>query len=261
MGSNVKALKRELDKQIIECCTSGWMEDNISNTSNNVKCHKNFSSLQVREKRFRVDEQDTSEDGFFFVAANILAEFQRTKVVPEIDAYRYSKLNELAGVKSIYSPAKQTIFSQLSEQINYIRTVVGNETKLIISMARQVYDIILLSSKLRSVSNTKFQQGDREFWVNAIDGADIIPVPTARMKTSYIFDSYSGIAVDNKAKQINWIISPKVVPIAFSKSVELEITESVKNQFVNAWDIDYRKCHNLFISNEAKSLIATCIDK
>lgn len=261
MDKRIRTLESELDKQVIEGCASGWMESNTSKTRGDINtCEKTAFHL-TREKRFRIDSQDMDEKGFFFSAADVLAEFQRTRIIPEIDSYRYSKLAELADTELTYTPTKETICSQLTKEINEVRIKVGEETDLVISMARSVYDILLLSSE--SSKNTlevkEFQQGDRKIWVNSINGADIIPVPSARMKTSYTFDDYYGATINADAKQINWIICPKTAPVAVSQTTQLKITTPEQNQFADAWDIDYRKCNNLFVSDENRVFIATCV--
>ena len=47
---------------------------------------------QDRGRSFNLDAMDVNESNFIATAGNVMGEFQRTKVVPEIDAYRISKL-------------------------------------------------------------------------------------------------------------------------------------------------------------------------
>lgn len=51
-----------------------------------------------RAREFEVDVMD-DEERELVVSANLMAEFARAKVVPEVDAIRFSKLTEKAGVK------------------------------------------------------------------------------------------------------------------------------------------------------------------
>lgn len=283
-----KVFQKELDRQVVEGCTSGWMEDNASqviyNGGNEVKLPKitlkglgkydrdsgyaggaityeyeTAKLSQDRGRRFRIDALDVDESGFALAAANVAAEFQRTGVIPEIDSYRYSKLAGAASIKKTYTPAKDTLLSTLISQISAVREVTGGEGELVIPMARSVYDTLMLSTEINcSFDAGNFKQGELEFSVKTINGAVIIPVPSARMKTAYTFSDSDGFTADSTAKQINWIICPKSAPVAVSKTDNVKIITPEQNQFADAWDIDYRKYHDLFIPDNKKAAIAVC---
>ena len=136
---------QELDSQMVECATSGWMEDNAGQVQysggaevkipkmelsglGNYDRDKGFATgsvtvnyetkklTQDRGRAFQVDAMDVDETNFAAVAGNVMGEFQRTKVIPEIDAYRYSTIAQLAEAKSKkkdYTPAADTILETL----------------------------------------------------------------------------------------------------------------------------------------------------
>ncbi|MCH5207504.1 MAG: hypothetical protein J1F04_01360 [Oscillospiraceae bacterium] len=284
-----KVFQSELDKQIVESSTSGWMEENASQViyygGNEIKIPKvtlkgladydrdsgyaggavtysyeTMSMSMDRGRRFRIDALDVDETGFAVAAANVASEFQRTQVIPEIDSYRYSKLAQAAGItKYSYTPAKTTVLSTLIDQITEVREVVGGEGELVICMARSVYDMLMLSSEVtHSIDNGNFTQGGLDLNIRTICGAAVIPVPSSRMMSKYDFDSSDGFSAASGASQINWIICPKDAPIAVSKTDNVKIVTPEQNQFADAWDIDYRKYHDLFIPDNKKAAIAVC---
>ena len=284
-----KVFQSELDKQIVESSTSGWMEENASQViyygGNEIKIPKvtlkgladydrdsgyaggavtysyeTMSMSMDRGRRFRIDALDVDESGFAVAAANVASEFQRTQVIPEIDAYRYSKLAQAAGItKYSYTPAKTTVLSTLIDQITEVREVVGGEGELVVCMARSVYDMLMLSSEVtHSIDNGSFTQGALDLNIRTICGAAVIPVPSSRMMSKYNFDSSDGFSAASGASQINWIICPKDAPIAVSKTDNVKIVTPEQNQFADAWDIDYRKYHDLFIPDNKKAAIAVC---
>lgn len=284
-----KVFQSELDKQIVESSTSGWMEENAAQViyygGNEIKIPKvtlkgladydrdsgyaggavtysyeTMSMSMDRGRRFRIDALDVDESGFAVAAANVASEFQRTQVIPEIDAYRYSKLAQAAGItKYSYTPAKTTVLSTLIDQITEVREVVGGEGELVICMARSVYDMLMLSSEVtHSIDNGNFTQGGLDLNIRTICGAAVIPVPSSRMMSKYDFDSSDGFFAASGASQINWIICPKDAPIAVSKTDNVKIVTPEQNQFADAWDIDYRKYHDLFIPDNKKAAIAVC---
>ena len=65
-----------------------------------------------------------------------------TKVVPEIDAYRYSTLAALAAAKDRavygYTPEEATILKKLYADLASIQDEVGDDTPLVITMSTQV---------------------------------------------------------------------------------------------------------------------------
>jgi len=283
-----KIFQKELDKQVIEGSTSGWMEENASqviyNGGNEIKlpkmslqglgsysrddgyaggaityAYETFTLTQDRGRRFRIDAIDVDESGFGLAAANVAAEFQRTKVIPEIDAYRYSKLAAAAGIKETYTPDKSTVMSTLLDQLGQVRDITGDEGDVVIIMSRPVYDKLMLSGEISyAVETSNFKQGDMELAVKSINGVPVIPVPSARMKSEYTFkaDGDGGFAPTAGAKDINWVICPKSAPIAVSKTDNVKIITPEANQFADAWDIDYRKYHDLFIPDNKKAVIA-----
>ncbi len=286
-----RVFQEELDKQVIEGSTSGWMEENASqviyNGGSEIKlpkmslqglgsysrgdgyvsgavtyAYETFSLTQDRGRRFRIDAVDVDESGFGLAAANVAAEFQRTKVIPEIDAYRYSRLAAAAGIRETYTPDKSTVMSALLAQLGAVRDVTGDEGDVVIAMSRPVYDKLLMSGEISyAVETADFKQGELEFSVKTINGVPVIPVPSARMKTAYTFkgDGDGGFSPASGAKDINWIICPKSAPIAVSKTDNVKIITPEANQFADAWDIDYRKYHDLFIPDNKKAVIAVSV--
>ncbi len=288
-----KVFQKELDKQILEGSTSGWMEENASQVIYNggaeIKMPKmsmqglgsysrddgyvngavtysfeTFTLSQDRGRRFRIDAIDVDESGFGLAAANVASEFQRTKVIPEIDAYRYSKLAAAAGISDTYTPEKSTIMGELLSQLSQVRDITGGEGDVVIVMSRPVYDKLLLSGELTyTVDTASFTQGSLDFAVKTINGVPVIPVPSARMKTAYTFsaDGEGGFAPTSSAKDINWLICPKSAPIAVSKTDNVKIITPEVNQFADAWDVDYRKYHDLFVPDNKQAAIAVSVSE
>ena len=281
-----KTIQRQLDRQVLEGATSGWTEENatqvIYNGGSEVKipkaflrrlgyydrdegytggvvtcAYETFTLTQDRGNRFRIDATDADESGFGLAAANVAAEFQRTRVIPEIDAYRYSKLADAAGIRQTCTPNRATIMSALQEQFARVCDATGDEEELIMIMSRPVYDRLVLSGEV-TLETLWFKQGSLKFPVKAIGDTPIIPVPSRRMQTEYIFDA-NGFAPAAHAEPINWLICPKLAPIAISKTDNVKITPPWDNQFADAWDVDYRNYHGMIIPDNARAKIAVSL--
>ena len=99
-----------------------------------------------------------------------------------------------------------------------------------------------------------FKHGAYNTRVRTYNGIPIIAVPSARMKSQYTFNDgkttgqeKGGFKADTAAKAINWIIMSKRAAIAVSKTDTMRIFDPTINQQANAWGIDYRKFHDVWV--------------
>ena len=275
----------ELDKQLVEKSTTGWMEDNAAQVQYHggaeVKIPKMTMSglgdydrnsgfaqgavavtyetrtlTQDRGRTFQLDAMDVDETNFAATAGAVMREFQNTKVIPEIDAYRYSRiyaLAEAAGKANAYTAAAETIFEKLMNDITTVRDTAGECTEIVVAMSAKVAGMLDLAKGGTNVLQSGFfHQGKAEIKVKEIDGCPIIRVPSVRFKTAYTFmdgveQADGGFVAAEDAKDINWIVMVKDAPVAISKTDVTRIFDPMTNQNANAWKIDYRKYHDLWI--------------
>ena len=285
-----KIFMEALDQQMIEGATSGWMEANAGQVKysggNEVKIPTistsgladydrengyNQGSVSLtyqtkimtkdRGRQFLLDKMEVDEGNFIANATSVMGEFQRSHIIPEVDAYRYSKIFELAnanGYSSEYTPAAQTILTTLKKQISEINDTAG-AIDLVIVMSYPVADILENSETFqRHINVADFKQGNVDLKIKTYNGIPIIRVPSARMKTAYTFNDGKsdnqkdgGFTPTETAKQINWIICPRNVPLAISKTDNFKIFAPEINQRADAWLIQYRKFHDLWIKDNA----------
>lgn len=279
----------ELDSQLVEKSTTGWMEGNAGQVQYNGGAEVKIPKMQMsglgdydrdggfakgavtvtyetrkltqdRGRTFQLDAMDVDETNFAATAGAVMREFQNTKVIPEIDAYRYSKIAELAktaGKTKEYTAAVDTIFENLMNDMTAIRDAVGDGCELVIAMSAKVAGMLDLAKGGTNVLESGvFQQGSAELKVKEIDGCPIIRVPSARFQTKYDFmdgvtenETDGGFAKAEDAKGINWIIMVKSAPVAISKTDVTRIFDPMTNQNANAWKIDYRKYHDIWITD------------
>ena len=289
--------QKELDKAAVEQATSGWMEVNqdmvkysggaevkipdlsldgladYDRKEGFVEGSVNFSyqtmkMTQDRGRLFTIDENDVDESGFVLTASTIMGEFQRTKVIPEIDAYRYSKIAAsciTAGRKSEgYTPTEADVLQKLYYDIAAVQEVAGTNTPLVITISSAVSAILNMSEKIsKKIDVTDFQKGDMTFKVRSLDGVHpLIPVGSGLMKTEFQFNdgksgdqTAGGFKAAEEAKNVNWMISPRRGPIAVSKTDKMRIFTPDEYQKKRAWAMDYRKFHDLWIT---KNKLAQC---
>lgn len=218
-----------------------------------------YKMTQDRGRTFQLDSMDVNETNFVATAGTVMGEFQRTQVIPEIDSYRYSKIAALATaenkVTTGFTPAVATILEKLEAEITEIQDVVGEDEGLIIVMSTKLRTILNNSDKFNRYLNVaEFKNGSVNTTVKSFNDIPILGVPSARMKTAYVFNDgktanqqAGGFKADTGAKDINWIIMPQRAPIAVSKTDKVRVFTPELNQKADAWKIDYRKYHDLWI--------------
>ena len=281
--------QKTLDKQMTAKLTSAWMESNagqvIYNGGKSVKIptismqglanysrdtgyvngdvtltYQTFEMTMDRGRSFSLDAMDVNESNFVANASNVLGIFQSTKVVPEVDAYRYASIATrlidtdvlFDRVTESYNPDPTDIYVQLTEDIAKVRDKAG-DVPLVITMSTPVAATLSQSGDLtRMLSVTDFQRGDVASKVKSIDGIPIVEVPSARMFSKYTFNAAGngGFEKHMDAKTINWIITPLHGPIAVSKTDKPRIFTPEQNQSADAYKIDYRKYHDVWITAE-----------
>jgi len=200
---------------------------------------------------------DVNESNFIANATNVAATFQREHVIPEVDAFRYSKIAALAKeagrmVGGVELTA-DNIYSMLLRDIAAVQDVVG-DVQLVITMSAITSAIVSESAQLaKRIDVMDFKRGEIMTKVKSIDGNPILAAPSARLKTEYLFKDEAaggGFAPTEGAKNILWEICPRRVPIGLCKTDKLRIFTPEVNQKADAWKIDYRKYHDLMIKQQ-----------
>lgn len=210
----------ELDKAAVELSTSGWMEpnsslirytggktvkvpqivmDGLADYSNGfvdgdvTLTWQDLTFAMDRGRRFALDEHEVNDTNFVVTASQVMGEFQRAKVVPEIDAYRYSKIaaGAIAHKRAAggYTPTAADILTKLYYDIAAVQDVVGSDTPLVITMSTLVAAILDTSAEIsKKLDVVDFTQGGVTLKVRALNGEHPIRrVGSGRLKSAYIF--------------------------------------------------------------------------
>ena len=285
-------IQNELDKMAIQESCTGWMEANAGqvkyNGGNEVKIpvlttqgladykrannegfvggginyqYKTYTMTQDRGRAFGIDKNDVDETGFVLTASQIMGEFQRVNVIPEIDAYRLSKLATIAKAASMgadgYTPAAATIVQKIKEGIKAIRQS-GYNGPLVCNIT---YDALMevelyMAGKLTAQT---FSMGGFNTQCTSIDGVPLLPTPENRMYSAItLYDGETsgqevgGYVKGETAVDVNFIISATTTPLAVSKQDDLRIFDPSVNQKFSGWAMDYRRYHDLWVKENKK---------
>lgn len=279
-----------LDKVAIQDAVTGWMDANagqvIYNGGAEVKIPKmsvqgmgdydrdngyvqggvtltyeTRTMTQDRGRKFQLDPMDINENNFVTTAAAVMGEFQRMHVVPEIDAYRISKIASetiTAGKAGMidygYTPgtANTSALRKVKEGIKAVREAGYNGLLVIHATPGFILELELeLAGKIMAVT---FSKGGINTQVPSIDGVPIIATPANRMYSAITINDGTtygqeagGYAKGTKALDLNFVILPTATPIAITKQDIMRIFDPTINQKLNAWQMDYRRFHDIWV--------------
>lgn len=287
-----KIFQPSLDKQIVQESTTGWMELNSRlvryNGGNEVKLPnivmdglgdydrangfvdgdvtlewQTHTLTQDRGRSFSIDAMDVDETNFVVTAGTVMGEFQRVMVAPEIDAYRYSKLATLAinaGRNKEIAITKDNIVDELLADLNAMEDAIGAKD-LVITM-NPIMSGMLGKAGKDYIGKATLAKGALSIEVQSFNENAIVKAPSKLLKTEIdIKDGTTGgqegggFETSVGAKDINWLISTKDAPIAISKTDKVRTFSPEQNQKADAWKIDYRKYHDLWVAKNKLACI------
>lgn len=282
--------QNKLDKVAIQEAVTGWMDANagqvIYNGGAEVKIPKmsvqgmgdydrdagyvqggvtleyeTRTMTQDRGRKFQLDAMDINENNFVTTAASVMGEFQRVHVVPEIDAYRISKIaTEAIAAKKAgmvaysYTPgtANTSALRKVKEGIKAVREMGYNGPLVIHATSDFILELELeLAGKISAVT---FSKGGVDTQVPAIDNVPLVSTPSNRMYTAItILDGKTSGQTDGgytkgaSALSINFMVLPRTTPIAITKQDKMKIFTPDQNQDADAWKMNYRRFHDIWV--------------
>ena len=151
-----------------------------------------WTPYQVRKDRgkgFGVDSVENMESAGI-VAANLMAEFMRTRVIPEVDAYRLSTLAANATDENIKteSIAANKIISKFNDVIEtYTDNEIALENLVIFISAAIDKEIRNTTELQKKITQMDYKAGNLIFKVRSYDNIPLVVVPKTRFKTAYTF--------------------------------------------------------------------------
>lgn len=293
-----KIFQTTLDQLAVQTALTGWMEANAGqvkyNGGDEVKIptlttqglanysrtdgyttgdvtltYKSYTMTQDRGRKFELDAIDVDETNFIATASAVMAEFQTAHVTPEIDAYRLSALvaistkteNKATNAKFGYTPNRQTILEEIKKGIKAIRDA-GYQGELVCHLNSDT-QLELEMAMAGKLTNTTFSVGGIDTTVPSVDNVPLIVTPQNRLVTQIeiVANGTGGFNKATNAKDVNFIIAARNVPIAISKQDTFRIFDPQTNQAKNAWALDYRKFHDVWVlANKEKFIYANIKD-
>ena len=216
-----------------------------------------YTLTMDRGRSFQLDAQDNDETGIAGLAGQVLGEFVRTKVVPEMDAYCLSKLAGYAVTKSqtiTGTPASEA-YKMFTQAVAKVQDAVGYDEELVAFADSTMWTAFQTSAEMsRQIEISSFRKGEADIQVKSLNGVALLPVPDSRMKTAYTFNDGStegqtdgGFAPTENASKIGLLVMPKRAASLIKKTEQVRTFDPARNLNADAWKFDYRLYYDLLI--------------
>lgn len=207
---------------------AGYTDGSITLTNETVKT--NFD----RSRKFHVDAMDNIETAGVIVG-NLLGQFIKTQVVPEVDAHRIS---------TYYTAGTKADAAALSTGANVISALRAGMTSMddaeVPADGRILFITPTLKGLVDDLDTTKSKA--------VMDGFEaVVVVPQSRMYTA--ITQKDGVTVGQEAggydkaegaKNLNFLICQKDAVIQYQKHLDLKVVAPENNPNMDAWLFGYR---------------------
>lgn len=208
---------------------SGYVSGDATVNFETVKC--NFD----RGRMFQIDALDDQETmGIAF--GKLASEFIRTKVVPELDAFRLSQYAQISGISTVDAAALSTAAAVIAALRAGTNTMDEDEVD---TNSRYLFITPTLYGLIQDQDTTKSSKVLERF-------AGVIQIPQTRFYTAISQLSgkgeykAGGYTRADGANDINFMIIEKSAVIQFQKRVAPKIISPEQNQDADAWKYGYR---------------------
>ena len=223
---------------------------------------KPYTLAMDRGRSFQLDREDNDESGIADLAGQIMGEFVRTKVVPEVDAYVLSKLAGYAYSENQVvegNPATDA-YAMLSEAIANAQNEVGYDEELVAFVDGKMLNALQNSEEIsRHLVMNDFKKGELHTQVTSLNGVAILPVPNSRMKTACeVHDGTSsgeeagGFFPAQNAKNIGLLLVPRRAASLIKKTEQVRCFDPAHNLKADAWKLDYRLYYDVVLKDSLK---------
>jgi hypothetical protein len=195
----------------------------------------------------RMDDEETLGMAF----GTLVGEYMRTMVVPEVDAYRFSKYASWSGIEEVDTPAtlsNSTVLAAIDTATAFMngKEVPTEGRVLFVSDSVQTY---LDQSITRMYGN----DGNISTRVTTYNNMPVVMVPQTRFYKGITLDAGASASAGGFAKtavtgrDINFMVVHPSALVQVAKHDNLKLFNPDENQDADGWKVQYRLYHDAFV--------------
>lgn len=214
-----------------------------------------------RGKQLRIALFDDEETGGLAVGM-ATTEFSRTKVIPEVDAYVFSKIVENAGTVSTSTIQNSATIGYnangpiqaLNDAFLALADAEVPEEDQIIFCSNSFFNLLRSTNELvRRLDQTEYGENVK-FTISEYEGRELIPVPANRFRT-LINLTNDGYGWKTGSKKIDFIVCAKSAIYHVVKYDKVKVFQPNVVQDFDGYKVNIRVYHDLFVPENKKIAI------
>ena len=233
--------------------------------------NESYTLTKDRGTQLVLDREDMDETGVANLSGQILGEFIRTKVAPEMDAYTLSKLAGIAKTKKHNATyAEANALKLLNTAINNVQSRAGYDEELVAFVDPVMYSALMNSAEFsRQVIVSDFKKGEINTRIKSLNGVAILPVSAERMRDAYNFKAGTaatstaaatgGFEPTTNAGYIRALVIPKKGASLVKKHENMRIFTPEQNTDADAYIFNYRLHYDVFVKKSNLEFIETIV--
>lgn len=252
-ANTVKVFKTSMDGMGNYGRNSGFVDGSV------VGAWETMELTKDRGRSFMIDAMDDEETiGMAF--GTLAGEFIRTKVVPEVDAYRFAKLAGVSGISSataaditIGTTDVPALIDEGERQMN--EDEVPQEGRILF-----ISESAYAGLKAKVTRTTMNGENGIDKDIVTYSNMRVIRVPQSRFYTAItLYDGTTAgqttggyVGTASTGYKINFMIVHPSAVCQVLKHVKPRIFAPDVNQKADAWKFDYRVYHDIFVYDNKK---------
>ena len=219
-----------------------------------------FQLAYHRAAQLKIDRADDEENAGLVVGYAV-SEFIRTKVIPEIDATRFSKLagftNTLLGNRVEAAISANEIISKFNAAIEWLTEAESVAENQVFFVSPAVMTLVRNTTELQKKLTQDEYRSRTEgvtFAVTKYDGRIIEEVPSSRFFTE-VNVGLKGYFPKATSKIISFLLVDKTVALPIVKVDDVRIFTPEQVQDFNGYKINFELYHDLFVPAKLQSAV------
>jgi hypothetical protein len=198
--------------------------------------------LKDRGAKFSIDAIDVMEA--YLSAAKVQGQFMRTKVIPEIDLYRFTKIAAGAASYTTTTATADNAVELVDTGIAVLQDANVDMSSVLMYASPSFYKLLKQSSDLVRLVGSTQQVNNINRQITMFDDMPVTVIPKSRFSTTATFGAKTNTQT---GRYIDFALVDKNSVVAIKKHEQPKIILPQDNQSTDGFLVFYRIYHDCFV--------------